>query len=196
MGESPTQKNHEPSPFRQNEFGFHAVVIQIKAQLATLFRLPAFVQIEHAGQFAAVVITKLVDMPGVEGARRIAGKMAFELEQAKLQRAIQRQPQLFETILADTLRFTGRRLLHPQDFIATNFGSNLPPFAAAHRRFLEIALCAGHLAVAAQRCCQLKTEKIIDHHPAVHREAVGDPFEIFELAECGQCAAPPRRARP
>lgn len=196
MSESPAKKNHEPSPLRQNVFGFHAVAIQIEAQLATLFRLPAFVQIEHAGQLAVAVVTKLVDMPGVRGARRIAGEMAFEFEQAKLQRAVQRQPQLFETILADALRFTGRRLLHPKDFIAANFGSNLPPFAAAHRRFMEIALCAGHPAVAAQRCCQLKTEKIIDHHPAMHRQAAGDPFEIFELAECGQCAAPPRRARP
>ena len=196
MGESPAQENHQSSALRKHVFEFRAFAVQVKAQLATLFRLPAFVHIEHAGQFAAVVITKLVDMPGVEGARRIAGKLAFELEQAKLQRAIQRQPQLFETILADTLRFTGRRLLHPQDFIAANFGSNLPPFAAAHRRLMEIAVCAGPLAVAAQRCCQLKTEKIIDHHPAVHREAVGDPFEIFEPVECGQCAAPPRRARP
>jgi hypothetical protein len=56
-------------------------------------------------------------------------------------------------------------------------------------------LPARRLAVAAQRSRQFGTEKIIDHHPASHREAVGDPVEIFELGESGQGAAPSKRAR-
>ena len=186
MREPPAQENHQPSALRQHVFEFRAVAIQVKAQFTALFRFPAFVQIEHAGQLAAAVATKLVDMPGIEGARRIAGKMTFEFEQAELQRPVQRQPQPFETILACTLWFTGRRLLHPQDFIATNLGSDLTPFSAANGRFAEIALSARRLAVAAQRCCERGSKKIVDHRPASLREAVGDPVEIFELGESGQ----------
>ena len=196
MGKSPAQEDHEPSTFRKHIFEFRAAATQVKAQFTALYRFPVFVQIEHAGQFALAGATKLVHMPGVESARSIAGEMTFEFQQSELQRPVQRQPQLFETIQACTLWFTGRRLLHPQNFIATNLGSNLTPFSAAHRCLAEIALSARTLAVAAQRCRQLGTEKIIDHHPALHREAVGDPVEIFELAESGQCAAPSKRARP
>lgn len=195
MGESPAQENDEPSTFRKHVFEFRAIAIQVKAQFTAVFRLPVFVQIKHARQLAVAVATKLVDMPGVEGAGRIAGEMTFEFEQSELQRPVQRQPKLFETMQACALWFTGCRLLQPQDFIATNLGSSLAPLSAAHRGLAEIALPACRLAIAAQRCRQFGTEKIIDHHPASHREAVGNPVEIFEFGESSQCAARSKRAR-
>ena len=196
MGEAPAEENHEPSTLRKYVFELRAVAIQVKAQFAAMFRFPVFVQIEHARQLSVAVGTKLVDMPGVESARRIAGEMTFEFEQSELQRPVQRQPQLFETIQTGSLRFTGRRLLQPPDFIATKLGSSLTPFSAAHRCRAEIAAPTRRPAVAAQRCGQLASEKIIDHHPTLHRQAVGDPIEIFQLGVCGQSAAAPKRARP
>ena len=190
MGKSPAQENHQPSTLRKYVFELRAVAIQVKAQFAAMFRFPVFVQIEHARQLSLAVAAKLVDMPGVEGARRITGEVTFEFEQAELQGPVQRQPQLFETIQTGPLRFTGRRLLQPPDFIATKLGSSLTPFSAAHRCLAEITAPARPLAVAAQRCRQLASEKIIDHHPALCREAVGDPIEIFQFGESGQFAPP------
>jgi len=120
MGKSPAQENHEPSALWKHILKVRVAAIQIKAQLTAFFRVPVFVQIEHARQLAVAVVTKLIDMPGVESARRIAGEMTFEFEQPELQSSVEPQPQLFELIQKRSLRLTGCRLLYPADFVAPN----------------------------------------------------------------------------
>ncbi len=122
--------------------------------------------------------------------------MAFEFKQAELQRPVQRQPQLFETLEASALWGAQRRLLEPQDFIAANLGSGLTPLSTAHRSLAEIALSPRYLAVSAQCRRQFRPEKIIDDHPALRGETVGDPIEVFQLGQAGQCGATSKRARP
>ena len=121
-----------------------------------------------------VVAAKLIDMPGIKRTPRIAGEMAFEVEQAQLQRPVQEESQSFEPLKAIALRVAQSRWLHPQDFVTTDLRTPAAACAAPHRSIMEFPALLQCPAFAKECGGQRRPEKIIDHHPALQRKAVGN----------------------
>jgi len=119
----------------------------VKAKLPAVLGLPAAVQVEQAGDQPVGHLLEPVEVPAVEGARRIDGEVRLDLVDRQVELPADLQTKVVEVPEVARLEGRRRRRVEPQDVVRADLGERLPapadagpPVAAAAPRLTRLGL--------------------------------------------------------
>lgn len=148
--------------------------IRPEAQQAAIGIGPVFVEIKDDRQRASVVILETVEMPAITRARRVEGKVQFDIEQAEEKVLVDGESQGFQFRQRVLQCRSGMRFIDPEHLIAANFSTDLGR-AAPNAGAMKIAVGLGSETLASQAGGFGRAQKVGNYAPARLGER-GDDF--------------------
>ncbi len=135
---------------------------------------PGVIQVQRAGQRAAIVGRETVEVAAIERTGRIHREVAFEVEEAELQLAVERQAQRLEPLEAAALSGRGAGRLEPRDVIAAHVGEHAAPWSGPDAGLAQHARVPLRTQLLGERARLGERNKVMGLAPALLGDRIRD----------------------